>query len=261
MKLKQFIINYCGNKYRETEKIKNIDLSSYKYIIEPFGGSFGFSRYVYYNLGLTDKKFIICDINKDLIDFYIFIKDLVINNKIDEFMNEYNRHCDYMISEYPIDKSKKKNGCQHKKKCMVYINNIIDKNINFLFNLQINARFFSVRKKTKCDFEIFKKCEFINKTVQELKLDEYNDDYFFYLDPPYIDSCNKFYGNIGNLHDIYDLVHIIMNTKKCIFIHLNNWFVNFVYIDKKIMEYGKLYDINKKRVSHIVYGNCEFINC
>ena len=61
VKYKQFLLSYAGNKYKETEKIKNINLDGIKTIIEPYGGSFGFSRYCFYNLGLIDKEYIIYD--------------------------------------------------------------------------------------------------------------------------------------------------------------------------------------------------------
>lgn len=45
---KQFIINYVGNKFLESKKNINYDdFNNYQYIIEPFGGSFGFSRYIF----------------------------------------------------------------------------------------------------------------------------------------------------------------------------------------------------------------------
>ena len=44
--MSKFVLDYIGNKYQETKKyIGNYpNLDQYKTIIEPFGGSFGFSR-------------------------------------------------------------------------------------------------------------------------------------------------------------------------------------------------------------------------
>ena len=55
----QFILNWTGNKYDELKKNKVIDketIEKYDTIIEPFGGSFGFIRYVYNVLGVKDKN-------------------------------------------------------------------------------------------------------------------------------------------------------------------------------------------------------------
>ena len=66
----QFILNYIGQKFKETKELDNIDFSNYKTIIECFGGSFGFSRYLYEMKGLKDINYIIYDNDKELIDFY-----------------------------------------------------------------------------------------------------------------------------------------------------------------------------------------------
>ena len=43
----QFILNYTGSKFKETKELDCINFDIYDTIIEPFGGSYGFSRYLY----------------------------------------------------------------------------------------------------------------------------------------------------------------------------------------------------------------------
>ena len=67
----QSLLNYTGNKYQESKKhLKNYDFSNYDTIVEPFCGGFGFSRFLFSDLNLKDKRYIFCDLDKELIDFY-----------------------------------------------------------------------------------------------------------------------------------------------------------------------------------------------
>lgn len=260
---KQFLLNYVGNKYTETDKIKDINLDKVKYIVEPFGGSFGFSRYCFYNLNLKNIKYIIYDLDKNLIDFYKRIQKLVLedNNKIKELMDNYNKIIDYgyeKLSHIPsIQKRKRK--CINYKKFKEYVKTIEDINLNYMLNSRLMKQF-TPNYKRLCDFEIFKHCEFINKNFCDEDLNNFNNDYFFYLDPPYLHSCNSYYSEELNLDKIYDTLYKIIYTKrkKCIFIHSYNWFIDYVYNKKKIYEYEKLYQLKKHIVKHICYGNCKF---
>ena len=253
---KQFILDYAGNKYTETEKIKNIDLDKIKYIVEPFGGSFGFSRYCFYNLNLKDKKYIIYDINKELIDFYKRIQKLVIENKIEELMKELNKTNDYCYNEFRYDNKKKNINL---KKYKEFILTVKDENLYFMLNQPINKQFGPHYKKN-CNFEIFKHCEFINKDFCDEDLNKFNKDYFIYLDPPYNESCKTFYTKKIDMNKIFDKIYKIIYTKrkKCIFIHSNNWFIDKVYNKKKVYEYEKMYSLKQHKTIHYCYGNCKF---
>ena len=69
-----FILNYVGTKYQES-KMLNLNIDHYDTIVEVFGGSFGFSRFLWLNKNYKDKKYIIYDNNKELIDFYNYLKN------------------------------------------------------------------------------------------------------------------------------------------------------------------------------------------
>ena len=261
MKYKEFILNYVGNKYRESEKIKEINLKNVQYIVEPFGGAFGFSRYCFYNLGLKNKKYIIYDINDELIKFYKGIQKLVKNNKIKEFMIEYQKHYDYVYKNCHLKTNKK---LLNRKELILYIKSKIkNKLLSYIFlESTKGSSFCTISKKINCDFEIFNNCEFKHKNFNDEDLNKFNSNYFFYLDPPYSISCNTFYGDIDNLDATYNTLYkiIITKQKKCLFIHSYNWFIDFVYQKKRIKVYDKLYQISKKKVKHICYGNCKFNN-
>ena len=70
MSKNQFFVPYYGNKYREAalsiEKgMKGVDWSKVQYVIEPFCGSAGFSRYIHYNIPNFKGKFIWADADED----------------------------------------------------------------------------------------------------------------------------------------------------------------------------------------------------
>ena len=87
----QFILNWVGNKYEELKKrfkgfiIDKQDFDKYDTFIEPFGGSFGFIHYVYEVLGLKDKRFVVYDSYKELIDFYNHLRKIDIQKIVDRY--------------------------------------------------------------------------------------------------------------------------------------------------------------------------------
>ena len=88
----QFILNWVGNKYEELKKnlkkfiVDKQDFNQYDTFIEPFGGSFGFIRYVYEVLDIKDKKYVVYDSDEELIDLYNHLKKV----DIQKFMDRYN---------------------------------------------------------------------------------------------------------------------------------------------------------------------------
>jgi len=74
-----FFTSYYGNKWKETKQhfdllSKMIDWKEVKYIVEPFCGSAGFSRYVYFNCPDFKGSFIWADIDTGLISFLQEVK-------------------------------------------------------------------------------------------------------------------------------------------------------------------------------------------
>lgn len=186
------IINYFGNKYPETKKNINLypDFSKYKTIIEPFGGSFGFLRYLYEKN--KDLSFIICDTNKDLIDFYNFIKNNT-DEQNEAFINEYNE-IQKTFEWKEVDKRFLK-----RKSVVEIVDKIENKHLQFLLRLNVIGKqdmFCKTSIKKKLDLSIFKKCEFLNINFNDLDLSTYDKaTTLIYLDPPYFSENNNSYDN------------------------------------------------------------------
>ena len=129
MPAQQFILNYVGTKYQESKHIEilNIDFDKYETIIEPFGGSFGFSRYLHEKKKLTHLNYIIYDNDEDLIKFYQYFKSLIIENKHIDFINEYNEEVQKIKDNCsPI---KIKSNLINGKELTLYLNNYKHENI------------------------------------------------------------------------------------------------------------------------------------
>jgi len=129
--VRQFILNYNGTKYKESKKLYNIDFSQYKNVIEPFCGSFGFSRYLYSDRGYKDIKYTFYDTDDELINFYNHIKELINNNELEEFVNEYNKYVDYIKDNFTLI-SKKGGICLDRNLVKEYIKTIENKFINYM---------------------------------------------------------------------------------------------------------------------------------
>ena len=78
----QFLFSYSGNKDREMNQILTFipSLDNINIIIEPFGGSFSLIRHLYSQY--PEKKFIVNDNDKKLIDIYEAMIDPIKNENI-----------------------------------------------------------------------------------------------------------------------------------------------------------------------------------
>jgi len=250
----QFILNYTGQKFKETKELDNIDFSNYKTIVECFGGSFGFSRYLYEMKGLKDINYIIYDNDKELIDFYNYIKQLLIDDKFDEFINKYNDIMNYIQENF--------NYKGHKrfivnKTAKEYILTIEDKYLKFMLLKNIfrgGCSTISDKKKLKF-LDMIKTTTFIHNSFNKEDLDKYNKDTtLIYLDPPYILEDNSSYDNIDDMKIFYEDIIYLFENKKTIFIHSYNYLLNYVFGKYKKFEYTKKYRGSRKIVQHYVYG-------
>lgn len=256
--VRQFIINYPGTKYKESKKLDNIDFSQYKNVIEPFCGSFGFSRYLYSDRGYKDIKYTFYDSDEELINFYNHIKHLINNNMLEDFINEYNNYMDYFKHNFKIKDKKYLNRNLVKEYVktidnkfivyMIYKNSleaiICENNYKHYKNLHID------------DLDLIKNCEFINQNFLTIDFTKYNKkDTIIYLDPPYFLSDNNNYKD-KSLENIFEVIFTLYKKKyKCIFIHSYNFLLDIVFKKYNYMNYEKIYGNTKKIVSHIVYYN------
>ncbi len=252
----QFILNYTGSKYKETKELDNVNFDKYDTIIECFGGSYGFSRYLYKMRNYKNKKYIIYDNNKELIDFYLCIQDLIKNNKLEDFLEKYKNQNDYLINNFSFNNTKKLIGKTSKK----YILSIEDKYLRFMLkqNCIRGGIVYNIYKsKLNKDFlEMFNNITFIHSDIININFTIYDKDKtLIYLDPPYLFEDNSFYKDISSITIFYETIINLFKTNKTIFIHSYNFLLNYVFKEYTFMIYEKKYRISNKILNHIVYYN------
>ena len=250
----QFILNYTGQKFKETKELDNIDFSNYKTIVECFGGSFGFSRYLYQMKGLKDINYIIYDNDKELIDFYNYIKQLLIDDKFDEFINKYNDIMNYIQENFNY---KGHNTLLVNKTTKKYVLTIEDKYLKFMLlkNIFRGGRANTSYKKNLKFLDMIKNTTFIHNNFNRKDLEKYDKDTtLFYLDPPYVLEDNTSYNNTDDMKTFYEDIIYLFENKKAIFIHSYNYLLNYVFGKYKRFEYTKKYMGSRKIVQHYVYG-------
>lgn len=252
----QFILDYTGSKYQESKHIDilNIDFDKYETIIEPFGGSFGFSRYLHEKKKLTHLNYIIYDNDEELIKFYQYFKSLIIENKHIDFINEYNEEVQKIKDNCsPIKTSPTKliNG----KELRVYLNNYKHENIYMDYLVQKNhaqqSRFSKTVFKKNCGFlEFMKSATFIFSNFEDIDDDILtNKKTLIYFDPPYIATDNSPYKNI-NLNKAFEKMIELYKLVPCLMVHQYNFLLSYVFKDYKQCEYNKQYNLTKKNVKH-----------
>lgn len=267
MRLDQFIINYNGNKYRESKQhLSHLKLGNYDVIAEPFCGIFGFSR-AYYELnpGFTGK-FWLNDIDNELIEIFNRIKADP-NKFINEIVEELSKYS--TDSELSRDKTKSRaleliscgmtpNLCQIKKG---------------------NAKIKGFINKLPLYAEFFKRVEFFNMKSDDFikHCEDMGHKTFYYFDPPYFNSSNVSYNKYAHNEEadyrdgtqIYvDIYNHFKNKGNCIMVLNSIAFINYFFKDYiyKICDDGVYNGIglsknnvgnarNKKR--HIIYANFE----
>lgn len=249
---KQFILNYSGNKYEETkknlpEKIKNKVLSGeIETIIEPFGGSFGFSRFCFeLNPNIKIKVY---DNDKELINFYNFLKNLNDEQKT-KFLNEYNETIDFLKKNITLGKN------LDKKKFIEYVEKIENENLKFM--LKKTCLILSICKpnyKKNVDFSIFENCEFIFKSFDDLELNDLPKGHIIYLDPPYLAEDNNHYQH-KRFSSLFDKFIYTIKNFNCCFVHSFNPMIHYIFKTFEISNYEKQYSLTKNKTKHFFYYN------
>ena len=262
VKKKQFIYNYTGNKFVESENLET-DFTKYTKIVECFGGSFGFSRYLYINDKVNpDVTFDIYDIDDELIEFFNYLKSLTIE-EYNTFIVDYNKFCQVIIDS--------ECNLQNKKKSMVSRLKMLDyvekecqdtpKYIKYLTLHNSTTRHFTtVAIKDNLDekyFEMLKKCSFHAGRYESIEYEKYDKTTtLFYLDPPFLLECNSFYKKLdkvsasakpnpsGDLRleidKYYETMLMLFKEYNTYLTTSHNWFVDKVFGKWKIDTYEKL---------------------
>jgi len=255
----QFILNYTGGKYNESKHtdVLNIDYSKYDTVVEPFGGSFGFSRYLYYKLGHTHLNFQIYDVNQNLIDFYNHLKQMIIEDTHEAFFEEYRKEVKKLHEACPYN-DLKKNLLNSKKLSQymktyehsdVFIKWLIRHNHVFISSMIRNATY-----KHNAGFtEIFKQCDFICVKCEDIPPEIlYDEKTLIYLDPPYLVTDNSAYDTQFNLNDVFEMIEQLLTHANCLMVHQYNFLLCRAFKDIKQYTYKKTYG-SSKRVDHIIF--------
>jgi len=260
-KKKQFIFNYTGNKFVESENLQT-DFTKYTKIVECFGGSFGFSRYLYINDKVNpDATFDIYDIDENMIEFFNYLKSLTIE-EYNTFIVDYNKFCQVIIDS-PCNLQNKKKNMVNRLKMLEYIDTNcknIPKYITYLLiHNATTCHFTAVAIKDNLDekyFEMLKKCSFHAGRYENIDFDIYNKtDTLFYLDPPYLLECNSFYKKLDKyeVDSYYETMLMLFKDYNTYLTTSHNWLVDYVFGKWKIDTYEKLYQINKNTRQHVSY--------
>ncbi len=259
--VKQFILNYAGTKYKESKFLDTIDFSIYKIVIEPFCGSFGFSRYLYSDRGYKDKKYIFYDSDEELINFFNHIKQLIHNNELEDFINEYNKYMDYFKEHFSLISNSRGTNI-NRQSAQEYTKTIENKFIRYMikknsFNSVVcHTNYKHFQNFNMDDLDLIKNSEFINQNFLTIDFKNFKKkDTLIYLDPPYFLCDNTTYKD-KSLNDIFEVfINLYDNNYKCMFIHSYNFLLNFVFKKYNYMSYEKIYGNTKRKVKHIVYYN------
>ena len=248
-----FLFSYAGNKRDEVENIynaiKHLITNDIKIIIEPYCGTSAFSYYL--SILFPNRfKYIINDNNKHLYDLITISKD---EEKLNLLIEKLNNTIDNI-----------NNKEEYKS-----ISDEFEKYIIHNKWHSIHAGIFPIREK-KPDFKTFENCPIVNflrnEDVEILNIDglelinqyEDNKEVLFFIDPPYIQSCNMFYLNPGI--KIYEWVYnndLQFKNSTYIFCLENMWIIQILFKKYKLLtSYNKKYSDHKKNLTiHAVYSS------
>jgi site-specific DNA-adenine methylase len=245
----QFPIDYPGTKFAESAaKLNYSDYANYSVIVEPFGGTFGFSRWLYTQDPDHPRRFIVCDNNAALIATYQSWKNMTLQ-EFTAYIEQYN----VLLNSLRVK--------DEKDKMMLYRKDIAtlrrghpDYALMIEFNM---SRFTYKRLKSpeKCAYwwAMFQKTEFIVETSTDL-LQFDKPGYLVYVDPPYLMQCNGQYAKTGIDYSklIYDAMTEAANAS-IMFVHSGHFMLTIVFGKWATMTYAKRYGMSQKQVEHTVY--------
>jgi len=257
---KQFILNYAGQKYEESKKeMSKINLSydKIKTVVEPFGGSFGFSRWLYYDKNLKDIEYHVYDIDVDLIKFFNHLKSLSLEEFIN-FFDRYNKNQDSIFTTCQLG-TKNPKRMLDTKKLINYFETIEDPYMQYICKMNNRRNQYSnISYKENMDeyYEMFKKVSFFNVSIQDLDFEKYDfETTLFYLDPPYLASDNSYYKEFDTFEGIFDTIEMILETYPCIFVHVKHPLITKCFKKYYYGDYPKLYQVKKHKVYHHIFIN------
>ena len=240
-----FIFGFAGNKREEVERIvEHIkDISNVSIVVEPFCGTSALS---YYLSTKYPKKFkyILNDNNKHLVELYNIMKSKrklkAFEKKINEIAASLNSKADYL----KVIKEDDHIGyyISHRIKCIKA----------GLFPLDYKYKYINVIDCPIIKFLQTENVELLCKNgIDIIKEHKDNSKAFIFLDPPYLMSCNDFYGCPDvNIYEYLCNNSISLMKSTIIAVLEKNWIINLLFRTENKVEYDKRYSNNKKKKNY-----------
>jgi site-specific DNA-adenine methylase len=257
-----FIFPYIGNKRQEVELVYEHvkdDIDNASVIVEPFCGSSAFSFYVWkYHDEKKEKKYILNDDCKHLIDLYKLMK----SGEIVQFIENVNSTCFNDDGEFKLTREEYEDIVKGDDLTAYFVKHKI---YNFRVGLYpirdiIKKKKIDLKKYTDLLDFIQSPNVYITKEDACSVVEKYKDDVsaFLFLDPPYMNTCNRFYeyeATTNIYKDMSDKKPTYYKCKMC-FVLEYMWIIKVVFKDWTFLTYDKTYGgFKKKKVIHSIITN------
>lgn len=254
-----FIFGYAGNKRQECKYIEPLcNFEGITTIVEPYCGSCAFSYYIAQKYP-KKFKYKLVDNCENLIKILNKAKN---KEEYDKFIDEINAEKDEVLSS-------KANYLAYPAKCKARGD---PEKAFFFYNkfYTIRSGLYPLAKVGKnipdipkdagiLDFVRTEDVEFIcGDGLEYIKENKDKTDYLFFIDPPYIDTCNQFYSNASlNVYEYF--FHNKPSEHKCkmVFALEDIWIIKLLFKDyaEGAIVKEKNYQPSKKKTSHIYFKN------
>lgn len=253
--MSHFLTPYAGNKRQEYKEIEpHLKFDNVKNIIEPFCGTSAISFNIWKKHG-NKFDYYLNDKSENLYKIYKLLQEEdidVIEKNINDIKNSVKNKEDYLKIHKNPDKSLYE---------YIYINRYYALRPGLFSEAKcITAKGFMSSKIQREFIEFIKSPNvYITNDNWDILFEKYKNDAesLFMLDPPYIQSCNNFYGEKDlNVYE-YLFENNIGNFKSKIYLMLeNNWMIKLLFKGSILYEYNKQYQTTHRNTTHLIIGNC-----
>jgi len=260
-----FFIDYMGTKYQESRKqLINYDFTKYKTVVECFGGSFGFSRFLYKFKNMKDTEYIIYDADKKLIELYQTIQTdpkkyldeyhLIREDLLNKFGDTANME-KYKITTSLIVVSPKMKEYLKNTNCSECVQSWI---LRAIENTKWNKL---PQKRVDEDFmDMIQNIKFIHNSFNLEELEKYDKETtLIYLDPPYLSAFNATYQVCGN-NNIFVDIQTLLGKYEAMFVHSFDPLLDYFLKDYSRIRYPKRYNSKGGQIDHLIYSNMSIFN-
>lgn len=252
----QFWIDYVGNKYQESKNIDqlNIDWDKYDTIVEPFGGTFGFSRWLWDKKDMKKKRYVVYDSDERILNFYKTIQQKLNDGTYEEFVKSFH-DLKEPTEALPRNEQGTIKPAGRKELCKT-----LDEPLKtwYYYNVVLNRTMWDYKPKQILGYEpMMEQVTFIHKSFTQINWEEYDlSRTLIYLDPPYLDSFNTNYrGEDEKYNDVVSGILSLFHEKKAnvMLVHSENPLLDYILKPFIAASYGKTYGFTKRKAVHKVY--------